>query len=93
MTTSETREETAMARQPHPVSAGPIVQLPTAFGDFVAQAWTDLATGAEHLAVSSPMAPADGEPRWSASIRSASPAMCSAPTAATAANSWPMPSS
>ena len=62
MTTSETREETAMARQPHPVSAGPIVQLPTAFGDFVAQAWTDLATGAEHLAVSSPMAPVDGEP-------------------------------
>ena len=55
MTTSKTREEMPMARQPHPVSAGPIVQLPTAFGDFVAQAWTDLATGAEHLAVSSPL--------------------------------------
>ena len=43
--------------RPHPVSGGPIVQLPTAFGDFVAQAWTDLVTGAEHLAVSSPNPP------------------------------------
>ena len=60
MTTSEAQEQLAGRRQPHPVSAGPIVQLPTAFGDFVAQAWTDLATGAEHLAVSSPLPPVDG---------------------------------
>lgn len=46
---------------PYPVSGGPIVQLPTAFGDFVAQAWTDLGTGVEHLAVSSPSAPTDGK--------------------------------
>jgi len=46
--------------QPHPVSGGPIVQLPTAFGDFVTQAWTDLVTGAEHLAVSSPNPPREG---------------------------------
>ena len=45
----------------HPVSGGPIVQLPTAFGDFIAQAWTDLVTGAEHLAVSSPNPPQDGK--------------------------------
>jgi GTP cyclohydrolase II len=37
----------------HPVSGGPTVQLPTAFGEFMAQAWTDLATGIEHLAVTS----------------------------------------
>ncbi|KNH21140.1 GTP cyclohydrolase [Arthrobacter sp. ZBG10] len=49
---------TAMA---HPVSGGPIVQLPTAYGDFVAQAWTDLVTGVEHLAVSSPTPPSDGK--------------------------------
>ncbi|KRE78708.1 GTP cyclohydrolase II [Arthrobacter sp. Soil763] len=59
MTTSETRPA-APGQQPHPVSGGPIVQLPTAFGDFVAQAWTDLETGAEHLAVSSPRPAADG---------------------------------
>lgn len=46
---------------PYPVSGGPVVQLPTAFGDFVAQAWTDVLTGVEHLAVSSPNPPADGE--------------------------------
>ncbi|RAX15154.1 GTP cyclohydrolase II [Pseudarthrobacter sp. AG30] len=45
----------------YPVSGGPIVQLPTAFGDFVAQAWTDVLTGVEHLAVSSPNAPTDGK--------------------------------
>jgi GTP cyclohydrolase II len=44
----------------HPVSSGPIVQLPTAFGHFITQAWTDLVTGAEHLAVSSPNPPKDG---------------------------------
>ena len=46
--------------RPHPVSGGPIVKLPTAFGEFVAQAWTDEETGVEHFAVSSPEAPADG---------------------------------
>ncbi|WP_433876743.1 GTP cyclohydrolase II [Sinomonas atrocyanea] len=46
--------------RPHPVSGGPIVKLPTAFGDFVAQAWIDEETGVEHFAVSSPMAPVDG---------------------------------
>ncbi|MFJ3956552.1 GTP cyclohydrolase II [Arthrobacter sp. NPDC090010] len=45
----------------HPVSGGPIVKLPTAFGEFVAQAWTDEATGVEHLAVSSPNQPSDGQ--------------------------------
>ncbi|MCY0904349.1 GTP cyclohydrolase II [Arthrobacter sp. H14-L1] len=34
------------------MSAGPVVQLPTAFGDFQAQAWTDETTGAEHLSIS-----------------------------------------
>jgi GTP cyclohydrolase II len=48
-------------RVPHPVSGGPVVQLPGAFGNFVTQAWTDLVTGAEHLAVSSPNPPADGK--------------------------------
>ena len=41
MTTSEAQPATP-GQQPHPVSGGPIVQLPTAYGDFVAQAWTDL---------------------------------------------------
>ncbi|WP_457971760.1 GTP cyclohydrolase II [Arthrobacter sp. D1-17] len=48
-------------RAPHPVSGGPVVELPGAFGNFVTQAWTDLVTGAEHLAVSSPNPPADGK--------------------------------
>ncbi|MBG0740696.1 GTP cyclohydrolase II [Paeniglutamicibacter antarcticus] len=34
------------------MSAGPVVQLPTAYGDFQAQAWTDETTGAEHLSIS-----------------------------------------
>ncbi|QQQ63903.1 GTP cyclohydrolase II [Paenarthrobacter ureafaciens] len=54
MTASITRSSDETERTPHPVSGGPIVQLPTAFGDFVAQAWTDHETGVEHLAVSSP---------------------------------------
>lgn len=45
---------------PHPVSGGPVVKLPTAFGDFIAQAWIDEETGVEHFAVSSPESPADG---------------------------------
>ena len=60
MTTSPAQPATP-AQQPHPVSGGPIVQLPTAFGEFVAQAWTDLETGAEHLAVSSPLPATDGK--------------------------------
>lgn len=44
----------------HPVLGGPVVQLPSEFGVFVAQAWTDLETGVEHLAVSSPHPPVDG---------------------------------
>ena len=34
------------------VVPGPEVQLPTAYGDFTARAWTDPRTGAEHLSVS-----------------------------------------
>ncbi|MBP3044405.1 3,4-dihydroxy-2-butanone-4-phosphate synthase [Arthrobacter jiangjiafuii] len=34
------------------VVPGPEVQLPTAFGDFTARAWTDPRTGAEHMTVS-----------------------------------------
>lgn len=60
MTASTTRNSDHTGPAPHPVSGGPIVQLPTAFGDFVAQAWTDLETGHEHLAVSSPNPPAGG---------------------------------
>lgn len=60
MTTSEIRGEINADSGPHPVIGGPVVQLPTAFGDFTAQAWTDLVTGAEHLAVSSPVLPVEG---------------------------------
>ncbi|RAM37317.1 GTP cyclohydrolase II [Arthrobacter globiformis] len=45
----------------HPVQGGPVVDLPTQFGLFRAQAWTDGLTGVEHLAVSSPAPAADGE--------------------------------
>lgn len=55
------QERSSSGVAPHPVSGGPVVQLPTAFGDFVAQAWTDLITGVEHLAVSSPNPPKDGK--------------------------------
>lgn len=62
MTASTTRnsDHTGPPAPHPPVSGGPIVQLPTAFGDFVAQAWTDLETGHEHLAVSSPPNPPAG---------------------------------
>lgn len=43
------------------VSGGPVVSLPTKFGVFRAQAWTDKVTGAEHLSVTSPHA-AQGDP-------------------------------
>ncbi|MDQ4489640.1 GTP cyclohydrolase II [Sinomonas sp. ASV486] len=60
MSKSPSPTPAARPQHPHPVSGGPIVKLPTAFGDFVAQAWTDEETGAEHLAVSSPESPAAG---------------------------------
>ena len=43
------------------VNGGPVVSLPTKFGVFAAQAWTDKVTGAEHLSVTSPNAPV-GDP-------------------------------
>ncbi|MCC2659368.1 MAG: cyclohydrolase [Arthrobacter sp.] len=61
MTASQAAGTSSNGRVPHPVSGGPVVQLPGAFGNFVTQAWTDLVTGAEHLAVSSPNPPADGK--------------------------------
>ncbi|GAB4098835.1 GTP cyclohydrolase II [Sinomonas halotolerans] len=45
---------------PHPVTAGPVVKLPTAFGEFIAQAWIDEENGVEHFAVSSPDPAPDG---------------------------------
>ena len=36
------------------VVPGPEVQLPTAFGDFTARAWTDPRTDAEHMSVAAP---------------------------------------
>ncbi|MBW4095111.1 MAG: GTP cyclohydrolase II [Acidobacteria bacterium] len=36
------------------VRSGPVVHLPTAFGPFTAQAWTDSETGTDHLAVTAP---------------------------------------
>ena len=44
----------------HPVHGGPVVDLPTRFGVFRAQAWTDEITEVEHLAVSSPVPSLDG---------------------------------
>ncbi|MHA7156060.1 GTP cyclohydrolase II [Arthrobacter sp. TMN-50] len=35
------------------VTGGPVVTLPTAFGRFTTQAWTDEVTGVEHLSLSS----------------------------------------
>ncbi|MDN3482010.1 GTP cyclohydrolase II [Arthrobacter sp. APC 3897] len=36
------------------VVPGPEVQLPTPYGDFIARAWTDQRSGAEHMTVSAP---------------------------------------
>ena len=36
------------------VIGGPVVTIPTAFGPFTAQAWTDAASGVEHLTMSAP---------------------------------------
>nr|UIK90461.1 GTP cyclohydrolase II [Arthrobacter polaris] len=41
-----------MSQYPSTVAGGPVVQLPTRFGTFEAQAWVDAATGAEHLSLS-----------------------------------------
>lgn len=43
-----------MSGQTGAVKGGPLVQLPTRFGVFTAQAWTDADTGAEHLSLSAP---------------------------------------
>lgn len=40
------------------VDGGPVVQLPTRFGTFSAQAWIDSSTGAEHLSLSASPVPA-----------------------------------
>ncbi|MBG6181214.1 GTP cyclohydrolase II [Arthrobacter sp. CAN_A1] len=36
------------------VTGGPVITLPTAFGQFTTQAWTDELTGVEHLSLTSP---------------------------------------
>lgn len=36
------------------VTGGPVVQLPTRFGTFEAQAWIDVESGAEHLSLTAP---------------------------------------
>jgi GTP cyclohydrolase II len=46
---------------PAAVTGGPVVRLPSAFGDFLVQVWTDAVTGVEHMTVSSPRT-ADGVP-------------------------------
>lgn len=38
------------------VTGGPVVKIPTAFGPFRAQAWTEAASGVEHLTMSAPAA-------------------------------------
>jgi GTP cyclohydrolase II len=62
MSASEATADAVAVHSPHPVRGGPVVEMPTAFGIFLAQAWTDCATGAEHLAVSSREAAVDGRP-------------------------------
>lgn len=44
------------------VTGGPVVTIPTPFGPFTAQAWTDNASGVEHLTMSAPGSRADGTP-------------------------------
>ncbi|SCZ56494.1 GTP cyclohydrolase II [Arthrobacter sp. UNCCL28] len=53
MSALEVSTDSPSARERYPVHGGPVVALPTAFGSFKAQAWTDGVTGTEHLAVSS----------------------------------------
>lgn len=54
-------EGAAMNATAGTVSGGPQVSLPTRFGTFTAQAWIDAASGAEHLSLSAPGEPAEGE--------------------------------
>jgi GTP cyclohydrolase II len=49
------------AEESRTVTGGPAVKLPTPFGVFAAQAWTDVAGGAEHMSVSAP-APSGSSP-------------------------------
>lgn len=49
------------AGPPVSVTPGPIVQLPTGYGEFIGQAWVEDATGTEHMSVSS-LQPAEGIP-------------------------------
>ncbi|MBP2217171.1 GTP cyclohydrolase II [Arthrobacter sp. CAN_C5] len=49
MTTSDVTASTVSASN---VTGGPVVTLPTAFGRFTTQAWTDEVTGVEHLSLS-----------------------------------------
>ena len=60
MSALEASAAVTAVRVAHPVHGGPVVNLPTRFGVFRAQAWTDEVTGAEHLAVSSPVPSLDG---------------------------------
>lgn len=43
-----------MTGQRSGVEGGPVVQLPTRFGTFTAQAWSELTGGAEHLTLTAP---------------------------------------
>ncbi|MBE0010947.1 MULTISPECIES: GTP cyclohydrolase II [unclassified Arthrobacter] len=54
MTTSDvtTSNLTGSNVPPSNVTGGPVVTLPTAFGPFTTQAWTDEVTGVEHLSLS-----------------------------------------
>ncbi|KQR70075.1 GTP cyclohydrolase [Arthrobacter sp. Leaf337] len=55
MSALEASAAVAAVRGPPPVHSGPVVDLPTKFGVFRVQAWTDGITGVEHLAVSWPV--------------------------------------
>lgn len=54
MTTSDVTSSnlTSSTVVPSNVTGGPVVTLPTAFGPFATQAWTDEVTGVEHLSLS-----------------------------------------
>ncbi|SEE28221.1 GTP cyclohydrolase II [Arthrobacter alpinus] len=49
-----------MSKPAGAVTGGPVVQLPTRFGMFEAQAWIDAETGAEHLSLTAPGESATG---------------------------------
>lgn len=44
------------------VTGGPVVTIPTPFGSFTAQAWTDTASGVEHLTMSAAGSRTNGTP-------------------------------